>query len=375
MRIFLTDYRTVSTTETSVIEDAVYPQRVHWFPETYERTKTGLFHVPQKIVNRVVTEDLVESVRSSNEGLKVGFLLGAGSQVWGTGGVPLYEKCLTNTMAHAYKMEILNVTNIFGARVAAQLGPVEHISTDASTCASSLKLMMDVRHLINLYGFDRVIVLAMEDSICNMVLNFFGVSKANICLSDEAAGAVPSAFDSKHGGFYLGQGAVVAVFDSENTVQKYDRDIHAELLGAYTASEDSTNPLGQRADGQGYIRAIEGAMRGYGFDEVGIIKTHGTGTASNNASERAAIEHLFQNFIATSYKQHIGHTVGASGLLESCLLLDDIKKGFVPEIKNRTDHDSRYLSEPQPAPGGLMLSLAAGMGNVYSAALFDYQRA
>jgi hypothetical protein len=54
------------------------------------------------------------------------------------------------------------------------------------------------------------------------------------------------------------------------------------------------------------------------------------------------------------------------------LLLNDIRKGSVPEIKNRTEVDERFISHPQPAPDGLMLSLAAGMGNIYSAALFSY---
>ena len=63
--------------------------------------------------------------------------------------------------------------------------------------------------------------------------------------------------------------------------------------------------------------------------------------------------------------------MGASGLLETALLLDNIKNGFVPEILNRTDEDAVFLSKPAPAEkGGLVLSLAAGMGNVYSAAIF-----
>jgi hypothetical protein len=45
---------------------------------------------------------------------------------------------------------------------------------------------------------------------------------------------------------------------------------------------------------------------------------------------------------------------------------------MVPEIKNRTEEDKKFISSPTEAPRGLLLSLAAGMGNVYSAALFDY---
>ena len=376
MRIFLTSFSTLYTESTELIADAVFPQRVHWFPETYAKTKTGLFQVPQRMFERVLTPQIMEHIKSNKRpGERVGFILAGGSQVWGTGGAPLYEPNVTNSLAYAYKMELLNVTNIFGARASAVLGGADHVSTDASTCASSLKVMMDVRHLINLYGFDRVIVLGIEDAVCNTVLNFFGSAKANICLDDEALGKVPSAFDKKHGGFYLGQGAVLAVFESEAAAQRRGSNPRAELLGAYTAAEDYSNPLGQREDGQGYLRAIQGALETSkrSPEGVGIIKTHGTGTEVNNRSERAAIEATFKDFVATSYKQRIGHTVGASGLLETCILLDDIKRGgTIPEIKNRTEEDTKFISSPTKAPRGLLLSLAAGMGNVYSAALFDY---
>ena len=53
------------------------------------------------------------------------------------------------------------------------------------------------------------------------------------------------------------------------------------------------------------------------------------------------------------------------------LLLDDIKAGFVPGIENRTESDSVFLSDSVKPPKGYILSLAAGMGNIYSAAIFE----
>jgi hypothetical protein len=106
--------------------------------------------------------------------------------------------------------------------------------------------------------------------------------------------------------------------------------------------------------------------------DINIVKAHGTGTLSNNKAEKAALLNSgLSEFVATSYKQKIGHTLGASGLLETCLLLDDLKSGFVPEIKNRTEEDSVFLSKPEAKPDGLILSLAAGMGNIYAAAIFE----
>ena len=144
------------------------------------------------------------------------------------------------------------------------------------------------------------------------------------------------------------------------------------LVGAYNASERSTNAIGQCEDGEGFIKAMEGAMH-YGNispDEIKIVKTHGTGTASNNKAEKNALTQTLKAFVATSYKQKIGHTMGSSGLLETLLLLNDIRSGVVPAIENRTETDSVFLSESTTPPDGLIMSLAAGMGNIYSAAIF-----
>ena len=102
-----------------------------------------------------------------------------------------------------------------------------------------------------------------------------------------------------------------------------------------------------------------------------MVKTHGTGTAVNNKAEKAALERSLEEFVATSYKQRVGHTMGASGLLETGLLLNDMKRGIVPQILNRTEDDDVFLSYDAPAPQGPFLSLAAGMGNIYSAAIFS----
>jgi 3-oxoacyl-(acyl-carrier-protein) synthase len=183
---------------------------------------------------------------------------------------------------------------------------------------------------------------------------------------------IPSAFDSKNFGFYIGQGAAFAVFESEDALKR-SKLPRAELLGAWTATEVAKNAIGQREDGQGFRRAIEGAHKlcQISSEQIKIVKTHGTGTRSNNDAEKAALEGFLSDFVATSYKQRIGHTMGASGLLETLLLFNDLEKGTVPGILNRSEEDHVFLSEAIEAPEGAVLSLSAGMGNVFSAALFN----
>jgi len=365
--IYLTHYRTASTQDVELFDDIIYPQKVNWFPDTYNRTKLGLVYVPHKLAEKVLDPELLTYLRENPVG-KTAFILAGGNAHFAGIGQREYKSRLTYT----YKFLPFTLTQVYAGRIAQSFGEMDMVTTDASACASSLKVMMDVTSLIKFYDYERVIVLTVEDGVSNAVLEFFGDSKAVLTEKQEQEGTKPSAFDSINFGFRIGQGAALAIFESSDAVAQQQINPHAKLLGAYSASERSTNAIGQCEDGEGFIKAIEGALH-YGNltpNEIKIVKTHGTGTASNNKAEKNALNQTLKAFVATSYKQKIGHTMGSSGLLETLLLLDDIKSGVVPAIPNRTESDSVFLSDSTTPPNGLIMSLAAGMGNIYSAAIF-----
>jgi len=365
--IYLSDYRLASTTETKLLEDIKYPQIVNWFPETYDRIKTGLFYVPHRVADKVLDKELATALREDTDA-KTAFILASGNAHF-AGINPI--KSEPNSLIYEYKFLPLTLTQVYAGRTAQAFGASDHIVTDSSACASSMKVLMDVQTLMRFYGFNRVVVLAVEDQVSNLTLNFFGEAQASLAWKDEKEGVKPSAFDGVNGGFHVGQGACLAVFEDEKTVIRRGIIPKGRLLGAYTASEAHANAIGQAESGEGFIRAAKGALEMAKLtpDCVAVIKTHGTGTKSNNKAERNAIESVFKDFVATSYKQVIGHTMGVSGLLETCLLIDNMNSGFVPGIPNRTQEDDVFLSHNVDAPKGAILSLAAGMGNVYSAAI------
>jgi 3-oxoacyl-(acyl-carrier-protein) synthase len=366
--IYLTHYRTASTTNVESLLDIVYPQKVHWFKDSYARAKTGLFYTPHKVADKVLDPKLMKHLRENKVG-KTAFILAAGNAHFaGINQKPYAD----NQLNYVYKFLPFTLTQVYAGRMAQQFGEMDMVTTDSSACASSLKVMMDVQNLMNNFNFDRVIVLTVEDGVTNAVLEFFGESKAVLTIKDEESGIKPSAFDSVNGGFYVGQGAALAVFESDKAVEKQGIAPLAELISAYSASENSTNAIGQLEDGSGYKKAILEVINQPNIkqEDIKIVKTHGTGTKSNNLAEKNALTSLLSDFVATSYKQSIGHTMGASGLLETLLLLDNIREGTIPAILNRTEDDPIFLSKPVTAPKGLILSLAAGMGNIYSAAVF-----
>jgi 3-oxoacyl-(acyl-carrier-protein) synthase len=361
--IYLTDYRTASTTQTEFFDDVQYPQSVHWFPDTFSRVSTGLVYPPHKLAEKVLDVELLKKLKDNP--VKTAFILASGNSHF----AGINPKTMAKSrLSYEYKILPLTLTQVYAGRIAQMCGAQDLVTTDASACASSLKVMMQVRELIGYYGFKRVIVLSLEDPVTNLVLSFFGETGA--CLLDDSV--KPSAFDRTNHSFHVGQGAVFAVFEHCSVAENKT----AKLLSAYSASEASTNAIGQLDSGEGFIKAIDGAMSMVDTDKpISIIKTHGTGTPSNNVAEKNALDTILKDdFIATSLKPTIGHTMGASGLLETCLLLDSLREtGRVPAIKNRTEEDKVFISEDTTPRDGLILSLAAGMGNIYSAAIFDWQ--
>lgn len=366
--IYLTDYRTAYSTHVELLEDVTFPQRVHWFPETYDRAKSGMFYPPHRLAEKVLNPNLVKRLRTHPVG-KTAFILAGGNGHFA--GINPRSKAPTQ-LSYEYKFLPFTLTQVYAGRTAQAMGAADHVVTDATACASSLKALMDVQTLINHYGFKRVVVLTVEDAVSNSVLEFFGEAKASLTLRDEKEGVLPSAFDDNNHGFYVGQGAALAVFEHDSVC---NHPI-AVLKGAYTASEACSNAIGQREDGQGFVNAMMGALDIANIDsrDIKIVKTHGTGTKSNNVAEKAALESTLFDFVATSYKQKIGHTMGASGLLETLMMIDDIRNSnTVAGIANRTAVDSRYLSHDVMAPQGDIMALAAGMGNVYSAAVLSLE--
>jgi 3-oxoacyl-(acyl-carrier-protein) synthase len=366
--IYMTQCRTACTTNTTLIDDIPYPQHAHILPNTFRRAKSGLKYPPHVLIESLIDDELRSYVADNPVKGKTGFIFAAGNQGW-MGNNGRYDKNPDAQLHYKVKVPFIVLTNIYAGRIASMFGVHDHVSTDASACASSLHVLMNMQTLMDNYGFDRVIVFSGEDSVNNLVLEFFGEAGASLQYKDEGE-RQPSAFDDKNQGFHIGQGAVVAIFEKEHAGMA---DPLAKFVGAYSSAEDNTNPLGQRQDGSGFSKAIEGALfvAKAHQNDVRLVKTHGTGTPVNNAAEKSALLRSLNEFVATSYKPRIGHTMGASGLLETGLLLRDLESGFVPKILNRTQDDSVFLSSDAPIPEGLMLSLAAGMGNIYSAALFS----
>ena len=141
-------------------------------------------------------------------------------------------------------------------------------------------------------------------------------------------------FDAERDGFVSAEGAAVFVLESLEHAQARGATILAELIG-FAASADAYHMVAPCADGEGAARCMRWAMENAGIkpEEVDYINAHGTSTTMNDASETAAIktalgEHAYKVPISST-KSMIGHTLGASGALESVACVRTLQEGMI----------------------------------------------
>lgn len=110
--------------------------------------------------------------------------------------------------------------------------------------------------------------------------------------------------------------------------------VRARLLGGGTAldAHDLTSP---HPDGRGLVRAVRQALNqsGLGAADVDWVHAHGTGTIANDRAEARALAAVFgRDHIppVTSTKHVHGHALGASGLLETAIVIESLARGMIP---------------------------------------------
>ncbi|MGL5743429.1 MAG: beta-ketoacyl-[acyl-carrier-protein] synthase family protein [Legionella sp.] len=126
-------------------------------------------------------------------------------------------------------------------------------------------------------------------------------------------------FDLNREGMVMAEGAGILVIEELSQAQARGAHIFAEIIG-FGASCDAFHITAPNSEGQ--QRAILSALSDAKLSprDVQYIKAHGTGTPLNDAIETQTIKAIFgeraYEIPITAQKSMIGHSIGASGVLE-----------------------------------------------------------
>ena len=101
----------------------------------------------------------------------------------------------------------------------------------------------------------------------------------------------------------------------------------AKLLGGFSAC-DTSNLTTTREDGSHIDWVMREALRSAGVDakQIGLVKLHGTATGANDRAESNGVRLLFGDALPPLcvLKPWLGHTLGACGLSETLLLMENL---------------------------------------------------
>jgi len=200
-------------------------------------------------------------------------------------------------------------------------GPGQVIS---SACISSTAALAVGAAAITAGECDCVLVVA-----CDPVTEFVYAGFSSLMALDPG-GARP--FDSNRAGLSIGEGAGYVLLMSEERALRENRAVAGEIAG-WGLSNDANHMTGPSRDGAGLARAIQCSLRLAGVDEkqIGFISAHGTGTLYNDAMEMLAFKSVFSEPRPIfSIKGGMGHSMAATGLIETILTTRAFDEGWVP---------------------------------------------
>jgi 3-oxoacyl-[acyl-carrier-protein] synthase-1 len=161
-------------------------------------------------------------------------------------------------------------------------------------------------------------------------------------------------FDRSRAGTIFGEGAGAVLLENPALARDRGAKVLGELLGSACVTEAS-GIVDVLPNGDGLARAITLALKqaGVSSEAVGMVVAHGNGTRNSDASEAAALMHVFGQKPPpiTSFKWAMGHSIAASATLDLAMTLKALQEEIVPGIAT--------LNEVDPALGPVPVSSTA----------------
>jgi 3-oxoacyl-[acyl-carrier-protein] synthase II len=298
---------------------------------------------------------------------RVGLILGSG-----IGGVTSMETTqATIDSKGPARVNPFSVTKIMpnsaAAHVGIQLGVQGPSITGALACTCGTDMMGLGYDLIRRGDADIVLCGASEASITPVIIAGFIAMRAMSRRNDDPEGACRP-YDVDHSGFLIGEASAVMVLESAESVERRGSEPYAKITGVGRTT-DAYNLTDPDPKGLGIMRAMQLAVAAAGLEgeQIGYINPHGTGTVAGDGPESQAMAEINPDVKVSSTKATLGHSLGATGAVETAICAMAVKERTIPPMRNLTKvaegcADLDYVvNEPRDAPD-LEAALCANLG-------------
>lgn len=215
------------------------------------------------------------------------------------------------------------------------------------------------------------VVVAGCDALCEFITSGFASFKS---ISERPC----RPYDENRDGLTLGEAAAAIVLTTDESMADA---AHIRLAGG-AVSNDANHISGPSRTGDGLYFAISNAMNEAGVtrEDIGFLNTHGTATRYNDEMESKAVAWAeLTDKPLNSLKGYIGHTLGASGVVETIVCAEQIKQSYIfgtkGFTKSDTPHELTLSSDIQHFEKQCCVKTASGFGGCNAAIVLDNETA
>lgn len=202
-------------------------------------------------------------------------------------------------------------------RVASRFGAERRFCVISNACISGVSALVVARRLI-LSGRCRKVVAAGCDVLSEFIVSGFASFRS---LSPE----ICRPYDKARDGLNLGEAAGAILLSD-------DRNEGVAVLSGGAISDDANHISGPSRTGDGLYLAIRNAMSeaGVSASDISFLNMHGTATVYNDEMESKAIALAgLSDVPVQSLKPYFGHTLGASGIIETVMCVEQLRRGVL----------------------------------------------
>jgi len=232
-----------------------------------------------------------------------------------------------------------------------EFGLNDFTMTINTACTSSANALLEASNMISIGLFEYAIVIGVEIFSPIMSSGFYAM--------DLIAESVAKPFDLERDGLVLGEAIAGIVLGKEDTLWRLEggfSNCNSHTITAVSQSGDECVEVMQKALQNSGVKA----------EEITALKAHATGSYSNDLAELNAISKVFSSSLTfTALKPYIGHTIGASGVLEIALFMAAVDDGFIPKTyfcDNPILPEYRPISEHKKCKEGIFMCNYFGFG-------------
>jgi 3-oxoacyl-[acyl-carrier-protein] synthase-1 len=233
----------------------------------------------------------------------------------------------------------------------------------SNACVSGILAVSVAKRMIQSELYDNIFIVA-GDEVSEFVLSGFNAFQAMSELPCKP-------YSKNRTGVSLGEATSAVLVSAEA------KNAKIKVIGD-SSINDANHISGPSRTGEGLFRSIQNALKEAKIDanKLDYISAHGTATPFNDEMEAIALNRLdLQNVPINSLKGFYGHTLGASGSLETVIAIESANRNMLFESKGFDEigvsEAVNVIEKNNEATIEYFLKTASGFGGCNTAVIFE----